>query len=109
MSAAAEPGTVEKDTVATAAVAEVLEAKQSAATFDAEEVPLSSFVLNGTDYSEARSMRVRRVGNGQTDRQTDRQPGEVQGRSRCRGGTTTGLLSIWLPVGEASPPRMALR
>ena len=36
-------------------------AKHSAADFDAEAVPLSSFMLNGQDYSKERSLRVRRT------------------------------------------------
>lgn len=32
--------------------------KHSAANFDAEAVPLSSFMLNGQDYSKERSLRV---------------------------------------------------
>ena len=32
--------------------------KHTAADFDAEAVPLSSFVLNGQDYSKERSMKV---------------------------------------------------
>jgi len=33
--------------------------KQSAADFDAEQAPVSSFILNGVDYSHHRSMKVR--------------------------------------------------
>lgn len=33
--------------------------KHSAAGFDAEQKPLSTCILNGVDYSEARSLRVR--------------------------------------------------
>ena len=33
--------------------------KQNAAGFDAEQKPLSTCILNGVDYSEARSLRVR--------------------------------------------------
>jgi hypothetical protein len=32
--------------------------KHSAADFDAEAVPLSSFMLNGQDYSKERSVKV---------------------------------------------------
>lgn len=34
------------------------EVKHSAAEFDAEAAPLSSFMLNGQDYSKERSLRV---------------------------------------------------
>jgi hypothetical protein len=33
--------------------------KHTAAEFDAEAAPLSSFMLNGQDYSKERSLRVR--------------------------------------------------
>ena len=33
--------------------------KQSAADFNAEEAPMSSYVLNGVDYTAARSVKVR--------------------------------------------------
>jgi hypothetical protein len=37
----------------------LVDQKQSAADFNAEEVPLSTSVLQGTDYTEARSVKVR--------------------------------------------------
>lgn len=36
----------------------LVDQKQSAADFNAEEVPLSTCILQGTDYSEARSVKV---------------------------------------------------
>ena len=32
--------------------------KQSVADFNAEQIPLSSFILNGVDYTAARSVKV---------------------------------------------------
>ncbi len=32
--------------------------KQTAADFNAEQIPLSSFILNGVDYTAARSVKV---------------------------------------------------
>lgn len=40
--------------------------KQSAADFNAEEAPMSSYVLNGVDYTAARSVKVCTINrNGQ--------------------------------------------
>ncbi len=36
----------------------LVDQKQSAADFNAEEVPLSTCILQGTDYSEARSVKA---------------------------------------------------
>lgn len=56
--ASAQPASVES----LASIAELedgLRARtQTAATFDAQQVPLSSFMLNGHDYTSARALQV---------------------------------------------------
>lgn len=48
----------EAGAVAPGLSASITNSKQSAADFDAEQAPVSSFILNGVDYSHHRSVRV---------------------------------------------------
>jgi len=76
----------------------LVDQKQSAADFNAEEVPLSTSVLQGTDYTEARSVKVRPA--------PGRSPPTVccQGRMK-RDGWSTPASGTLLCLLHRCPPR----